>query len=191
VPAEISADLVRLLFTADEVLKLQNRLNVADDELIALRAELWRRIHSGHGIDKWTTVDTLFLIELNDRLSGMLGRHEWRTATGLIIGGNALPKTRDECKTALAVAWILAAQTEAEFLGRVRALPAGVLDRQFVEQYLNESVVKQWLVGLGDAYAPLTRKAQALDTIIQAGLATPGMLRYREELGRAVATGQR
>jgi len=191
VPAQLSADLVPLLLTADEVQKLQNRLNVADDELMAVRAELWRRIHSGHGIDKWTTVDTLFLIELNDRLSGILSRHEWRTATGQVIGGNALPKTRDECITALAMAWILAAQTEAEFLGRVRALPASVLDRQFVEQYLNESVVKRWLVGLGDAYAPLPRKAQALDTIIQAGLATPGMLRYREELGQAVATGQR
>jgi hypothetical protein len=89
------------------------------------------------------------------------------------------------------VDWILAAQTEAEFLARVRALPAGVLDRQFVEQYLNESVIKRWLVELGEAYAPLSRKAQALDTLIQAGLATPGMLRYREELGQAVATGQR
>ena len=191
VPAEVSADLVRLLLTAEEVLKLQNRLSVADDELMALRAELWRRIHSGHGIDKWTKFDTLYLIELNDRLSGMLGRHEWRTATGQVVGGNAQPTTRDECKTAIAVAWILAAQTEAEFLARVRALPAGVLDRQFVEQYLNESVVKRWLVGLGDAYAPLPRKAQALDTLIQAGLATTGMLRYREELGQAVATGQR
>jgi hypothetical protein len=173
------------------VQKLQNRLNVTDDELTALRAELWRRIHSGHGIGKWTTVDTLYLIELNDRLGGILGRHEWRTSTGRAIGGNDLPKTRDECKTALAVDWILAAQTEAEFLARVRALPAGVLDRQFVEQYLNESVIKRWLVELGEAYAPLSRKAQALDTLIQAGLATPGMLRYREELGQAVATGQR
>jgi hypothetical protein len=191
VPAEISADLVPLLLTEDEVTTLQNRLNVADDELAAVRVELWRRIHSGFGIAKWTTVDALYLVELNDRLSGLLGRYEWRTSTGKTIGGRADAKDRNECKTAIAVAWILASKSEAEFVGRARALPAGVLERPFVEQYLNESEVKRWLVGLGEDYAPIPRKAQALDSLIQAGVATPGMLRYREELGRAVATGQR
>ena len=70
-------------------------------------------------------------------------------------------------------------------------MPASVLERQFVEQFGNESEVKRWLVGLGAEYATIPRKAQALDSLIQAGFATPGMLRYREELGRAVATGQR
>jgi hypothetical protein len=191
VPREISADLVPLLPTADEVQTLQNRLNVADDELSGLRAEFWRRIHSSFGITKWTAVDVLYLIELNDRLSGLLGRYEWPTDTGRVIGGNAEATSRKECKTAIAALWILTAKSEAEFVRRVRVLPAGVLEQPFVEQYINESAVKRWLVGLGDEYAAIPRKAQAIDSLIQAGLATPGMLRYREELGRAAATGQR
>jgi hypothetical protein len=191
VPREVSADLVRLLPTLEEVQKLQNRLNVADEELTGLRVELWRRIHSGFGMDKWTAVDVLYLIELNDRLGGLLGRYEWRTDTGRVIGSNAEAQTRIECRTAVATFWILSAKSEDDFVRRARALPAGVLERQFVEQFVNESEVKRWLVGLGADYAAIPRKAQALDTLIQAGLATPGMLRYREELGRAVAAGQR
>lgn len=191
VPREISPDLVPLLPTAEEVRTLQNRLNVADEELANLRAELWRRIHSGFGIPKWTAVDLLYLVELNDRLGVLLGRHMWHKSTGAAIGGNAADRTRDECRTAIAACWILASRSEDEFVRRARALPAGVLDRQCFEQYVTESEIKGWLVGLGDDYAAIPRKAQAIDNLIQAGLATPGMLRYREELGRAVATGQR
>ena len=105
--------------------------------------------------------------------------------------GGADAQARNACKTAIAVFWILAAKNEDEFVRRARALPANVVERQFVEQFVNESEVKRWLVGLGADYAAIPRKAQALDSIIQAGLATTGMLRYREELGRAVAAGQR
>lgn len=191
VPREVSADLVRLLPTVDEVQTLQNRLNVADEELAGLRAELWRRIQSGFGMDQWTAVDVLYLMELNDRLGSLLGRYEWRTDTGRVIGANAEAQTRIECNAAIAAFWVLAAKSEDDFVRRARALPAGVLERQFVEQYFNESEVKRWLVGLGADYAAIPRKAQALDRLIQAGLATPGMLRYREELGRAEAMGQR
>lgn len=191
VPRELSADLVRLLPTADEVQTLQNRLNTTDEDLSGLRAEVWRRMQSGFVITKWTVVDVLYLIELNDRLGGLLGRYEWRTDTGRIIGGGADAQARNACKTAIAVFWILAAKNEDEFVRRARALPANVVERQFVEQFVNESEVKRWLVGLGADYAAIPRKAQALDSIIQAGLATTGMLRYREELGRAVAAGQR
>jgi hypothetical protein len=191
VPREVSAELVPLLLTADEVRTLQNRLNVTDDDLAGLRSELWRRIHSAFGIAKWTMVDVLYLVELNERLSALLGRYEWPSPTGHVVSGVTDDQARNACRTAIAAAWILTAKNEEEFVRRARALPAGVLDQQCVEQSFNESEIKRWLVGLGDDYAAIPRKAQALDSLIQAGLATPGILHYREELGRAMATGQR
>jgi len=191
VPAGISEKLLPLLPAEDEVMKMKNHLNVSDEDLTGLRVELWRRIHSGFGIDKWTLVDLTYLIELNGTIGTALGRHQWWSGSGRNVGGSGDAAARNACSTAMGMAWVLAAKNEEEFVRRARALPAGVLDPQCVGQYLTESDVKRWLVGLGEDYASIQRKAHAIDSLIEAGFATPGVLRYREELGRAMATGNR
>ncbi len=191
VPADISEKLVPLLPAEDEVMKLRNHLNVADQDLLGLRFELWRRIHSGFGIDKWTLVDLMYLIDLNSRIGTTVGRHQWWWGGGRTVGGDDTAKARSDCSTAMGMAWVLAAKNEEDFIRRARALPAGVLDPESVGNYLTESDVKGWLVGLGDEYASIPRKAQAIDTLIEAGFTTPGVVRYRQELGRAMAPGNR
>lgn len=191
VPAELSEKLVPLLPAEDEVMKLKNHLNVADEDLTGLRVEMWRRIHSGFGVDKWTLVDLMYLVELNDTIGTTLGRFEWRSAAGRNVGGMRDAKARSECSTAMGMAWVLTSKNEQEFIRRARALPAGVLDPQCVGQYLTESDVKGWLVWLGEEYASIPRKAHAIDVLIEAGFATPGVVHYREELGRAMASGNR
>lgn len=191
VPADLSEKLLPLLPAEDEVMKMKNHLNVADEDLTGLRVELWRRIHSGFGIDKWTLADLMYLIEFNDAIGTALGRYEWRSAAGRNVGGSGDAKARNECSTAMGMAWVLGSKNEEEFVRRARALPAGVLDPQCVGQYLTESDVKRWLVGLGEDYGTIPRKAHAIDALINAGFATPGVVRYREELGRAMATGNR
>ncbi len=191
VPADISEKLVPLLPAEDEVMKLKNHLNVADEDLTGLRVEMWRRIHSGFGVEKWTQGDLMYLIELNDTIGTVLGRYDWRSAAGRYVGGSGEAKARSDCSTAMGMAWLLGSKNEEEFIRRARALPAGVLDPQCVGQYLTESDVKRWLVGLGEDYGTIPRKALAIDTLIEAGFATPGVVRYREELGQAMAKGNR
>jgi hypothetical protein len=127
----------------------------------------------------WTAVDAVYVIGLMDRMNEMTGNYS-------AVGPNwSMGGSRDSCKAAIAAVWVLAAKSEKDFASRMRTLQAESIERQSLDRSIREYDAKQWLISLGPEYSSVRRKIQAIDYLIQQGVATDGMRKYREDLTRA------
>jgi hypothetical protein len=70
----------------------------------------------------------------------------------------------------------------------MRSLPADTASQ--LDRMLDERDAKEWLLQLGPEYTSARRKLQAIQYLIQQGVASQGMRRYGEELANTAA-GQR
>ncbi|MFM8707048.1 MAG: hypothetical protein ACKOHK_02880, partial [Planctomycetia bacterium] len=68
-PVDLSRELVERLPTEAEVATLLNHVNVADADVYTARQAGFERIYKDFPIDRWTTTDALYVIELNDKMN--------------------------------------------------------------------------------------------------------------------------
>jgi len=178
-PADLSPHLVPLLPTQAEVAALQNRVNIPDTEVRRAKDAFLERVYAGFSVERWTTVDAVYVIELTDRLNILIGSASARLPRGSISG------SREACKAAIASEWLQKSKSEHDFAARIRSLPADTLSQ--LDRMLDEREAKEWLLQLGPEYASARRKLQAIEYLIQQGVASQGMRRYGEELANTAA----
>jgi hypothetical protein len=176
-PADLSRELIELLPTEAEIATIHNHLNVPDRDVSTARYAFFERVYKVFPVERWTTSDALYLIELSDKINVLLGRAAARLPSGSTSG------SREGCKAALAAAWLLTSKSEKEFVGRARNLPADAKGRN-LDWWIDESEAKKWLMGLGPEYSTTRRKLQAIEYLMKQGVATEGLRRYAEALAK-------
>ena len=177
-PADLSPPLAQALPTAEEVTAILNHVNVPDRDVTRARDAFFRRVYDNFTMDQWTTVDALYVMEMNDKINELIGRATVITPNFTMSGSRA------SCKAALAATWLLKSKNEQEFVRRAGSLPADVKGQDFDRQ-IGESETKKWLTSLGPEYATSRRKLQAIEYLMKQGAATEGMRRYGEALSKA------
>jgi hypothetical protein len=182
-PVDLSRELVERLPTEAEVATLLNHVNVADADVYTARQAGFERIYKDFPIDRWTTTDALYVIELNDKINQLLGKNSVRLPRGGSMSGGS----RADCKAYLAAAWLLESKNEQDFAARASRLPEDAKGKN-LDWPINERRAKEWLVGLGPEYASTRRKLQAIDFLVKQGVATEGLRRYGEALAKAPGT---
>ena len=178
VPADLSQELVALLPNEAEIATILNHSNMPDRDVSQARHTFFERVYKGFAVERWTTTDALYMLELNDKINVLFGRATVELPNGSMSG------SREACKAALAAAWLMTSKSEKEFVGRLRNLPADAKGRN-LDWSIDEREAKKWLMGLGPEYATSRRKLQAIEYLMKQGVATDGLRRYAEALSKS------
>ena len=175
-PKGLSEEIRTRLPTAEELVILRNAVNLPQEQVRQAKRQYMRRIYAAYGADRWTLVDVAYLMAMNDALSAMTG-----VLTLELPNGNA---TGPSVSSHLAHLWVLKSRDPRQFVERVRAMDAKT--RQEFDRIVFADEVQEWLLIVTPPLQTAVAKAKALDSIIQAGVLSRGVIELRRTIQTAI-----
>ena len=175
-PKGLSEEIRTRLPTAEELETLRNAVNLPQSQVLQAKGQYLKRIYAAYGIERWTAVDVGYLMAMNDALSGMTGVSTLETPHGTASG--------PDVSHFLAQHWVLKSRDTRQFVERVRAMDPktrGQFDRMVLDREIQE-----WMLIVTPPLQTAADKAKALDSIIQAGVLSRGVIDLRRSLQPAI-----
>lgn len=175
-PKGLSEEIRARLPTAEELEIMRNAVNLPQSQVRQVKGQYLRRIYAAYGIDRWTVVDVAYLMAMNEALSAMTGVSTLETPTGTASGPNV--------SHFLAQFWVLKSRDPRQFVERVRAMDPKT--RQQFDRMVLDSEIQEWMLIVTPPLQTAADKAKALDSIIQAGVLSRGVIELRRSLQPAI-----
>lgn len=180
-PKNLSEEIRARLPTAEELAVLRNAVNLPRVQVSAAQSAYLKRIYAAYGIEKWSAVDVAYLMALNEALCRMSGYSTIELPNGSASGGHGV-------SSFLAQEWALKSKDPKTFVERVRAM--GPDARQRFDRMVTEHEVRNWLLLVDPPLQTAAAKAKALDSMMQSGILSRGVVDLRRSIQTAIDSGQ-
>ncbi len=179
-PKNLSEEIRVRLPTAEELAVLGNAVNLPTSQVRAAKSAYLERIYPVYGIERWSAVDVAYLMALSEALSRISGDPSIQLPRGFCSGGvNGVSSS-----FFLASDWALKSKDPKTFIERVKAMDSNT--RKIFDDYVSEDQVRQWLLAVEPPAQTAAAKAKALDSIMQSGILSQGVVEFRRSIQTAV-----
>ena len=155
---------------------MRNAVNLPQSQVRQAKGQYLQRIYAAYGTDRWTALDVGYLMAMNDALSAMTGVSTLVTPNGTISG--------TDVSHFLAQHWVLKSRDTRQFVERVRAMDPKT--RQQFDRMVLAGEIQEWMLIVTPPLQTTADKAKALDSIIQAGVLSRGVIELRRSLQPAI-----
>ncbi len=180
-PKNLSEEIRTRLPTAEKLGVLGNAVNLPRVQVSAAQSAYLKRIYAAYGIEKWSAVDVAYVMVLNEALCRMSGYSSVHLPNGSASGGQGV-------SSFLAQEWALKSKDPKTFVERVRAM--GPDARQRFDRMVTEHEVRNWLLVVDPPLQTTAAKAKALDSMMQSGILSRGVVELRRSIQTAIDSGR-
>ena len=179
-PKGLSEGVRSRLPTPEELASLRNGLNLSRRETQQIKNRYLDRLYADYDADKWTAIDTAYLMALHSAINAMSGETSFYTPnmTGFSADDTSL----------LARHWVLRSKTARQFVERVKAVDPTM--RKLVDLHTRGDDVRKWLLSTDPPLPATADKIKAVDFILQSGVPLRGVVEMRQTLQAARDVGQ-